>query len=58
MPFDFTRLPLAAVIAYVLFAQVPDVWTWVGAAVIFISTYGLARLEVAQERKSEAAKAG
>jgi drug/metabolite transporter (DMT)-like permease len=38
MPFDFTRLPLAAAIAYILFGQLPDVWTMVGAAVIFSAT--------------------
>ena len=56
-PVMFIRLPCVAVIGYVLFAQVPDVWTWVGGAVIFVSTYGLARMEAAQERKAEAAKA-
>lgn len=55
-PVMFIRLPCVAVIGYVLFAQVPDLWTWVGAAVIFLSTYGLARLEAAQERKAEALK--
>jgi drug/metabolite transporter (DMT)-like permease len=38
MPFDFTRLPIAAAIAYLLFGQLPDVWTMVGAAVIFSAT--------------------
>ena len=55
-PVMFIRLPCVAVIGYFLFAQVPDVWTWVGAVVIFTSPYGLARLEVAQERKEEAEK--
>jgi hypothetical protein len=37
--FDFTRLPLAAAIAYLLFSQLPDAWwTMVGAAVIFSAT--------------------
>lgn len=56
-PVMFIRLPCVAAIGYVLFAQQPDLWTWIGAAVIFSSTYGLARLEAAQERKA-AAKAG
>jgi drug/metabolite transporter (DMT)-like permease len=38
MPFDFTRLPLAAAIAYILFGQLPDIWTLLGAAVIFSAT--------------------
>ena len=53
-PVMFIRLPCVAAIGYVLFAQVPDVWTWVGAAVIFVSTYGLARMEARQERKAAA----
>jgi drug/metabolite transporter (DMT)-like permease len=51
-PVMFIRLPCVAVIGYFLFAQVPDMWTWVGAAVIFASTYGLARMEAAQETKT------
>ena len=27
-PFEFIRLPLIAVIAYLLFDEVPTVWTW------------------------------
>jgi drug/metabolite transporter (DMT)-like permease len=38
MPFDFARLPLAAAIAYLLFGQLPDLWTLLGAAVIFSAT--------------------
>jgi drug/metabolite transporter (DMT)-like permease len=38
MPFDFTRLPLVALIAYILFGQLPDLWTMIGAAVIFSAT--------------------
>jgi len=57
-PVMFIRLPCVAAIGYFLFAQVPDAWTWAGAAVIFLSTYGLARLEAAQERKKEAEAAG
>lgn len=55
-PVMFIRLPCVAAIGYVLFAQTPDLWTWVGAAVIFISTYVLARAEAAQEKKAAAAK--
>ncbi len=37
-PLDFVRLPLIAVIGYVLFGEVPTIWTWIGGAVIFVST--------------------
>lgn len=37
-PFDFTRLPFAAGIAYLAFGEVPGAWTVAGAAVIFAAT--------------------
>ena len=43
--FDFLRLPAAALVAFVFFAERPDLWTWVGAAIIFASTWINARLE-------------
>jgi drug/metabolite transporter (DMT)-like permease len=40
MSFDYARLPFAAVIAWFVFGEVADLWTWVGAAVIVgASTY-------------------
>jgi len=45
LSFDFLRLPVAAVIGYVLFAERPDVWVWVGGAVICAATIGLGRSE-------------
>ena len=50
-PVMFVRMPFVAVIGYFVFAQVPDSWTWVGAAVIFTSTYVLARREAAHRRR-------
>ena len=34
-PFDFARLPFAVAIGFAVFAELPDVWTVLGAAVIF-----------------------
>lgn len=45
MPYDFTRLPFMALVGYVAFAEVPDLWTWVGGAVIFASSFYIARRE-------------
>jgi drug/metabolite transporter (DMT)-like permease len=45
MPLDFMRLPFAAVIAFFAFSEIPDVWTFAGAAVIFISSVYIARRE-------------
>jgi len=35
MPLDFTKLIWAAVIGYLVFAEVPTVWTWAGGMMIF-----------------------
>ena len=45
MPIDFTKLPITALIAYVAFSEVADVWTWVGAAVIFGASIYIAHRE-------------
>jgi drug/metabolite transporter (DMT)-like permease len=45
LSFDFLRLPVAAVIGYALFAERPDVWVWVGGAVICAATIALGRSE-------------
>jgi drug/metabolite transporter (DMT)-like permease len=36
-PWDFTRLPFVEILAYLWFGQLSDIWTWVGATVIFAS---------------------
>jgi len=36
-PIDFVRLPIIAVMGYILFDETPTMWTWIGAAVIFAS---------------------
>ena len=45
MPFDFLRLPLGAVFGYFIFAELIDVWTWVGAVIIFTAGYYIIRRE-------------
>ena len=49
-PVLFLRLPVVAAIGYVFFAEVPDAWTWIGAAIIFASTYYAARREALHRR--------
>jgi drug/metabolite transporter (DMT)-like permease len=46
VPFEFARLPLIAVVAYFLFAEVPTIWTWLGGAVIFGATAYITHREV------------
>lgn len=52
-PFDFMRLPFAVAIGLLAFAQVPDVWTLVGGAVIFVSSVYAGRAE-SRQRKAAA----
>lgn len=35
---DFSRLPFVALVAWFAFEEAPDVWTWIGAAVIVSAT--------------------
>lgn len=37
-PVNFMRMPIGAAFGGVLFSEFPDVWTWLGAAVIFCAT--------------------
>jgi drug/metabolite transporter (DMT)-like permease len=50
-PFQFTRMIFAAVIGYWMFFELPDFWTWVGAAVIFGASYYIV-LREAKKRSS------
>lgn len=45
MPFDYLRLPFVALIAYFAFGEVPDTFTWIGAAVIIGSALYIAHRE-------------
>jgi len=50
LPFDFSRLIFAAALGFVFFAEVPDAWTWVGAAIIFSAALYTAHRESHQAR--------
>lgn len=52
-PFEFLRLPFAALIAYALFAEVPKLTTWLGGAVIFAAAIYIARREAVIDRRLE-----
>ena len=45
LPFDFARLPFAAFLGWLAFGEVSDAWTWIGAAVIFVSSLYIGRRE-------------
>lgn len=35
LPMDFTKLIWASLLGYLLFSELPDIWAWVGGAVVF-----------------------
>lgn len=43
MPFNFTRLIWASILGWIVFAELPDLWTWIGGTVIFVSSVWLTR---------------
>jgi drug/metabolite transporter (DMT)-like permease len=44
-PYEFVRLPYAALIGYLLFGELTDAWTWVGAAIIVAASMYVAYRE-------------
>ena len=51
MPFDFAKLVWIALIAYIAFAEVPTLSTWLGGAIIFASGLYIARRESLKRRE-------
>lgn len=50
MGFDFARLPFAVLYGYLLFGEIIDLWTWIGAGVIFAASVYIARREAQLRR--------
>ena len=53
MPFDFLKLVWTAALGYALFAEVPTLYTWIGAAVIFASGFYIAWRESMLARQAQ-----
>ena len=53
MPFDFLKLVWAAFLGIIFFAEIPDLLTWVGGAIVFGSSFYIAWRE-AKLRKAKA----
>jgi drug/metabolite transporter (DMT)-like permease len=47
---DFSRLPFVALIAWFAFGEAPDIWTWMGAAVIVSATVYITHREAVVAR--------
>ena len=46
-PLEFIKLPFAVILAWIIFAEWPGLWTFLGGAVIFASTAYITRREAA-----------
>jgi drug/metabolite transporter (DMT)-like permease len=58
-PFEYTRLLYAAGLGYLLFAEIPSLSTWLGGAIIIVSTGYIGLREAALSRaRRAAAKSG
>jgi len=53
LPFDFARLPFAALVGWIVFAEVPDIWVWIGGAIIFLASVYIAHREAQAGRAGE-----
>lgn len=54
---EFSRLPFTVLLGYVFFAELIDMWTWIGAAIIFASAVYVARREARLRREARAREA-
>ena len=54
LPMDFSRLIIAALFGYVLFSEIPSVYTAIGGALIFTATVYIAQREARIARRSAA----
>ena len=42
---EFIKLPIMALFGWMIFAEIPGTWTWIGGSIIFISTMYISRRE-------------
>ena len=49
---DYARLPFAIFIGWILFEELSDIWTWLGASVIFIASFYVIRREKYEQKKA------
>jgi drug/metabolite transporter (DMT)-like permease len=44
-PMSFSRLIFAAIVGFVFFSEIPEIWVWAGGAVIIAAGIYLGRIE-------------
>jgi drug/metabolite transporter (DMT)-like permease len=52
MTFEFSKLPFTVGMAYLAFSETIDLWTWVGALIIFLSAVYITRREAQLRREA------
>lgn len=52
-PIEYVRLVYAAAIGFFVFGEIPDLWTWVGSAVIVASAIYIAQREAGRPRTAK-----
>ena len=53
LPYNFTRLIWAALFGFMFFAEIPDLWTWIGGTVIFVSSIWLTRINSKRNKPNQ-----
>ena len=51
LPFNFTRLIWAALFGYLFFAEIPDIWTWIGGTIIFLASIWLTSISTSRKEQ-------
>lgn len=55
MTLEFSRLPFVVVLGYFMFGEIIDTWTWIGAAVVFVSAAYITQREAKLKRAAKVA---
>lgn len=53
LPFDYTRLLIVACFGFLLFGEMPDIWTWIGAGTIVAANIYMAQREAARAKRED-----
>ncbi len=48
---NFLRMPWSVIVGYMMFAELPDTWTWLGAIIIFFGAYDVLRRETVRKNR-------
>ncbi|MBC8159375.1 MAG: EamA family transporter, partial [Alphaproteobacteria bacterium] len=51
MPFDFTKLIFTAIMGFAVYAEIPEIWVWIGGVIIFSATVYSTRREARRSRQ-------